>query len=349
MSLPFNLIVATLDVAGLFLLSRSPTLFRCVMVLAGVGIGAIVTALMLRFGHFGILRLGAYAVFLHGTVLLGGAAVLLWKTRRRWAVAAAFVAATLPAVAFDAFLIEPTAWEVNYLQFTSPKLKRRVRVVVVADLQTDLITDYEREIIYRVRAEDPDIVLFAGDYLQVPGAGRQDALRQLNALLRQADLAGKARVFAVRGNIDGPHWAEMFDGLNYTIAERTKSFPLDELDLTCLALWDSYNPAMRVARPDKDRFHLVLGHVPDYALGRIDADLLVAGHTHGGQFRLPLIGAVITHSVLPRAWVSGVTELPSGARLLVSRGIGMEREYAPRMRFLCRPELVVIDLVPEGE
>jgi len=39
--------------------------------------------------------------------------------------------------------------------------------------------------------------------------------------------------------------------------------------------------------------------------------------------------------------------LPNGANLLVSRGIGMERDDAPRLRFLCRPELTVIDIIPE--
>jgi uncharacterized protein len=50
---------------------------------------------------------------------------------------------------------------------------------------------------------------------------------------------------------------------------------------------------------------------------------------------------------VPNSWAAGLTALPSGAKLIVSRGIGMERAYAPRMRFLCRPELLVIDLEPE--
>jgi predicted MPP superfamily phosphohydrolase len=41
-----------------------------------------------------------------------------------------------------------------------------------------------------------------------------------------------------------------------------------------------------------------------------------------------------------------MTDLPDGGKLLVSRGIGMERGDAPPLRFLCRPELAVIDLVP---
>ena len=86
------------------------------------------------------------------------------------------------------------------------------------------------------------------------------------------------------------------------------------------------------------------------------ADLLLAGHVHGGQVRLPFWGPVLTLTSVPRSWAVGRTDFDGGATaggawdggrtLIVSRGIGMERGEAPRLRFLCRPELVVVDLVP---
>ena len=63
---------------------------------------------------------------------------------------------------------------------------------------------------------------------------------------------------------------------------------------------------------------------------------------------MPWIGPVIRHTLVPQRWAAGLSELPSGALLYVSRGLGMEREDAPRLRFLCRPELVVIELEPES-
>ena len=94
---------------------------------------------------------------------------------------------------------------------------------------------------------------------------------------------------------------------------------------------------------------MVLGHSPNFSLGDINADLLLAGHTHGGQVRLPGIGPILTLSAVPRDWASGLTEIQPGRNLLVSRGIGLERGNAPRMRFLCRPELIVISLEPTGD
>ncbi len=82
---------------------------------------------------------------------------------------------------------------------------------------------------------------------------------------------------------------------------------------------------------------------------RVGADLMLAGHTHGGQVCLPVLGPLLTPSGSPRSWASGATAMPGDRTLVVSRGVGMERQGAPRLRFLCRPELVVIDLKPQRE
>jgi len=57
----------------------------------------------------------------------------------------------------------------------------------------------------------------------------------------------------------------------------------------------------------------------------------------------------MTRSGVPRSWAAGVTQLGPGKTLIVSRGIGMERADAPRIRFLCRPEIVIVDVMPAGE
>ena len=116
--------------------------------------------------------------------------------------------------------------------------------------------------------------------------------------------------------------------------------------MTGLGYADSANTQLMI--PAADRFHIVFGHMPNFARGQVAADLLVAGHTHGGQVRMPWIGPIITLSAVPRAWAAGVTALSGGRTLVVSRGTGLERGHAPRLRFLCRPEIVVIELVPKA-
>jgi predicted MPP superfamily phosphohydrolase len=261
-------------------------------------------------------------------------------------VAAAGMAAVLVAVGIHAFWVEPTWLEVSRVELVTEKVDRPVRIVVLADLQTDELGSYQREVFRRVVEEQPDLILLAGDYFQA-GRTQWETLRsELNGFLDELGLSAPSGIYAVRGNIDPDGWQRIFDGLPVTAVESRRSFELDDLRLTCLSVGESFDTELEVTHDRPERFHLVMGHSPNYALGQIDADLLVAGHTHGGQVRLPLVGPLVTLSRVPRSWAVGLTELPSGARLLVSRGIGMEGAAAPRLRFLCRPELVVIDLVP---
>ena len=74
-------------------------------------------------------------------------------------------------------------------------------------------------------------------------------------------------------------------------------------------------------------------------------DLVVAGHTHGGQLRLPGLGPLVTASNVPRrVGGGGLHRLGGSRRVYVSRGVGMERGQAPRMRFLCPPEVSLLTL-----
>ncbi len=123
---------------------------------------------------------------------------------------------------------------------------------------------------------------------------------------------------------------------------------LDGLAVEVLGLDDPHigRHDLRVAlRGEPDRFGLAVAHSPDPApeLAALGYDLVVAGHTHGGQVRLPLVGALVTNSHLPRQLASGLFRLGSTV-VHVSPGLGTSK-YAP-FRFLCRPEATLIELHP---
>lgn len=295
------------------------------------------------------MRLAAYVVFVHVPIWCVVASVRLARRSSRWAAGLGAVAVVVVGVGIDAFLVEPYALEVRTVRIETPEVTRPIRIALVADLQTDGPSDYDREALLRVKAAEPDLVVFAGDYAHHDTREAYlGVAARLHDLFVDLDLDPPLGAFAVQGNVDPiGEWPLLFDGTAIRPVVETTRYDVDpELSVTALSFADSFRPSLEVARVD--RFHVVVGHGPDYALGDVRADLLLAGHTHGGQVRLPGLGPIVTLSRVPRDWAAGVTRIDDDRTLIVSRGVGLERGPAPRLRFLCRPELVFVDLVPEG-
>jgi uncharacterized protein len=342
--LAYNFVMFGLDlILGLFVWHRR-TVAACLgAAVSTITLAAVVAALVGRV-PFEALHLLCYGWFLHVPLILLVCAAAVWKSRRRWAGAGIAIAILLAAIAVDAFWIEPQWLEVTTVRLQSDKVSRPWRAVLIADLQTDQVSAYERRVFEAVQTARPDVVLMAGDYLQVRSESFPQLRDQFNAFLRQMDFHAPHGVYAVGGNSDTLGWQRIFAGVSVTSFVQSRSCLVDELRITGLSIVDSFDKRLQIDA--ESQFHIVLGHGPDFALGNIQADLLLAGHTHGGQVQLPLIGPLITLSQVPRAWASGLTRLDDRRHLFVSRGIGMERMGAPRLRFLCRPQLVILDIHP---
>ena len=106
----------------------------------------------------------------------------------------------------------------------------------------------------------------------------------------------------------------------------------------------TWSPARPTPTP---RCKLGLTHSPEPRV--LDAfaadgyDLVLAGHTHGGQLRLPGYGAIVTNCGLDRARARGASRWGSHMRLHVSAGLGTS-PFAPA-RFCCPPEASLLTLV----
>ena len=307
---------------------------------------SVAGALGTPIARFGRVQLLAWALFMHYPLFLLAGAYRFFSQRRRFALGCATLATLVLLICVDAFLIEPHWLEVTRVRLSSADVETPLRVAVIADLQTDAPGRYERRVLERVRDEEPDLILFVGDYLDVDDPERYGMMsKRLNGMLGEADLDAPFGLYAVQGNVDWPgRWQSIFAGLPVRTFERSATVDLGPFSLTGLTRRDAADAHLSIG--EEDGFHIVMGHSPNFSLGEIDAELLVAGHTHGGQVQLPLIGPVVTLSQVPRSWAAGVTEIEAGKILVVSRGIGMERGNAPRMRFLCRPQLVILEVVP---
>lgn len=192
-----------------------------------------------------------------------------------------------------------------------------------------------------------------GDYVQdaLGRATEERAAHDLRQLLSRLELDAPLGVFATEGDV-GPACREVFAGTvvrcltDESVVVRVPGGP--SVKLTGLSRWRGRerNPALLrallAAGPPADR-QIVLSHSPDFVDALLQpVDLALAGHTHGGQFVLPFFGPLVTASRLPRRFASGLND-HRGTPLHVSRGVGMERGFAPPVRFLCAPEVCVLE------
>jgi uncharacterized protein len=137
-------------------------------------------------------------------------------------------------------------------------------------------------------------------------------------------------------------WADLTNVRHHT--------SLEGLDVELLGLDDAHirRHDLRMApREAEDHFGFAVMHSPDSApeAAALGYRLIVAGHTHGGQVRLPFVGALVTNSSMPRSLVSGLIRMGTSV-LHTSAGLGTSK-YAP-FRFWCRPEATYLELHPRA-
>lgn len=252
-----------------------------------------------------------------------------------------------------------------------PPGERPLRVLHVSDVHMLGRQRRKREFIRSLAAERPDLVVTTGDNL----AGPDGVAAMLDAV---APLHGVPGLFVLGSNdyyaprpknplkyfrprhkrvVGTPlPWRDLVDGfedlgwVDLTNARRT--IAVDGRTVEVAGVDDPHLKRDRLAVADAPVspdavLHLALVHAPEpRALDRFERsgfDLLLCGHTHGGQLRVPGVGALVTNCGLDRARARGLSRY-GRAWLHVSAGLGTS-PYAP-VRFACRPEASLLTLTP---
>ena len=265
---------------------------------------------------------------------------------RRLILAAGLVAA---GVGVYAVRIEPDWIEVlrsvEYMPMLRPGAPD-LTLVHLSDVHVGVIGRRERRAIDIVNAARPDLIVISGDLVR--GGGRPAELESFLSALHARH--GK---FLVWGNHDywdgvpktwGPEVVrragfKLLRNSSQAIRFAGRRIVIAGLD-DPITGHDSLKLAMtRVSRRDAC---ILVTHSPEVvrSLGNWDIDLVLAGHTHGGQVRLPLMGALwVPYGTTD--YIDGWFDVDPGVRLHVSRGLGWS--WLP-VRFLCRPAIDVITL-----
>jgi predicted MPP superfamily phosphohydrolase len=300
-----------------------------------------------------------WSLALAGVGLIGWAG---WAPALALGLLALFYGA-ISALSVYGVAVEPFRLGVTEMALSSLKLSADappVRVLQMGDFHIERLTRREHDLLARVAALAPDVILVTGDYLNLSYVYDKTALKEARKFLRQ--LSAPFGVYAVSGSppVDPPAVVDrLFEGLDNICLLRDEHVKLNVRGqrFYVVGLVCSHDPTVDPSRlkvslagVPRDAFTIVLYHSPDLMPEMVEAgvDLYLAGHTHGGQIRLPLYGAILTSSIYGKRYEMGHYQ-EANTHLYVARGIGMEGMGAPRARFLSPPEIVLWTLAGQKE
>lgn len=278
------------------------------------------------------------------------------RLRRKWWLIALAVLVVVAGVLGYGFA-ETYRLETKEYTFTSPDLPKQfdgTRVVLVTDIHRGPFFSEERvrSLAERVNALDPDLVVLGGDYVYIhtnQAASCVDGLAALEAPLG---------CFAVLGNHD---YGEHDDGIGGP-EDVVRAFAgSDIMLLRNEATWiekdgaririggvgdyaeDIHDPGPTLQGTVSDDFVLLVSHSPDQAehVPPDSVDLMLAGHTHGGQVTFFGLWAFHVGSDYGQKYRTGAVT-NEATTVIISNGVGASGILP--IRFFARPQIVVITL-----
>jgi predicted MPP superfamily phosphohydrolase len=274
-------------------------------------------------------------------------------------VAAAAAAAALGlSLGVYPYYIEPIWLKTVKVPLTvSTTQGKTLRVIHVSDFHWgDFVSPkYLRRAFRTIAEQKPDVILITGDFINKKVGDGKSYTEALSILSRAAP------TYAVPGNHDGGHWAQKIGGYATTDSIREvlvaagiryleNAYDCPELRgvRVCIAgtgdPWaQSHKPGLFIGDFDSARADLkiFMMHNPDVkeSVRDNDWDILLAGHTHGGQVDIPFLGAPWVQ-VADKSQVSGLYAF-AGRPLYINPGVGSSQR---RLRMNCRPEISVLEV-----
>ena len=234
------------------------------------------------------------------------------------------------------------------------KIGSPVRFALVTDLHSCYYGKDQSQLIRMIDKEKPDAILLSGDIFD-------DRLGQKNARIFIEGVADRYPCFYVTGNHE--FWSKKEDEMKEFLASKgvtvlegnARNISINGNDIDICGVDDpTYMTESeweeRLDRADKEsnpgNYRILLSHRPEKveAYKNYDFDLILCGHAHGGQWRIPFTkrGIAAPNQGLLPAYVDGLYDFDNGSEMIVSRGLARER--MPYPRFFNHPEVVIIEM-----
>lgn len=258
------------------------------------------------------------------------------------------------------FWIEPYKIRVSHESLVTDKLSSgtSIQILHLGDLHLERLSIREERLNRLILELRPDIILFSGDFLCLSSIRDHNAWRELQKVL--SEWTAPLGIFAVTGSpaVDLPeNFPDILNGTpirlldNEIVEISLKDDKVQIIGITCSHKPHEDFPHLKELIKGIDTgFKILLHHSPDLAPNacELNIDMQLSGHTHGGQVCLPLIGPLFTGSLYGLTFKSG-RYLLKEMTLFITRGLGLEGLSAPRVRFLCPPEVVMWSITGEPE
>ena len=251
-------------------------------------------------------------------------------------------------VLFRSVFIEPNSLEVTNYEIED-NLLQGVRVVFFSDLHLKK-HDYKRldKIVMTVNKQNPDIVFIGGDFAN--GHSMKNMM-DINIAAQKLNLIN-APQYAVLGNHDwwsnGKEISSVLKQNGIKVLSNSAARTIVKrryLDIVGLEDLTTRQPNIERALMGTRKPRIVLTHNPDVYYDIMEeVSLILAGHTHGGQFILPFTPPLFVPSKFGSEFASGLISNTHN-KMIITRGLGTS--VLP-VRLNCKPEIVVIDFVKKG-
>lgn len=266
----------------------------------------------------------------------------------RWAIAGIALGTILLT---DMYIIEPNWIEIEEVIIHDKKLSELlagIRIVHISDIHARKTIGFrERQLIRKVNSLNADIIFITGDFISDFGGLRSalEIVSKLKAKIGKFGVMGNHDHYRVRPDFFAREFREA--GIDILLNEH-RLIPLPNgRTLTLAGVDDPVTGHANIARTlDSIRPGepvIMLAHTPSFypQAHKRHINLLLAGHSHGGQIGIPYFVHEMKGDT-PSMYLRGLIQEGS-TQMYVNRGIGMTNKP---IRFLCRPEITLLEVSP---